>query len=215
MKTNDDDDNTIKAFPLAWPVGRVRSKYRTQAAFSRACQLVSIAEGVRRVLHELGLFGASSVIISTNVKPTLSGFPSRETPHYGGNPGVADPGVAVYFRLKNLPHAMCCDKWLRVADNLAAIAKHVEATRGQLRWGCADAAQAFAGFRELPAAEAKRPWWQIMGFPTRPASLEVVSRKRDELARRHHPDMGGNPNQMAEINAAYDEGRLELGGGRA
>lgn len=198
-------DDTVKAFPLAWPIGRPRAKFRQPAAFSHRGEILQVPQGVRRVLDELGRFGATSIIISTNIKPTLSGFPARETPTNN------DPGVATYFRLKNLPHAMCCDKWNRVADNLAAIAKHVEAIRGQLRWGCAEAAQAFAGFRELPAVGHKRPWWEVLGFKDRPATIEVVERKRDELARLHHPDRGGNVHQMAEVNAAYDEGRRELG----
>jgi hypothetical protein len=200
-----DEDTSVKAYPLAWPIGRPRSKDREQAAFSHRGQLVDISEGVRRLLRELERFGATNVVISSNVKPTLSGRPSRETPE--GN----DPGVAVYFRLERAPHAMACDKWNRVADNLAAIAAHIEAARGQLRWGCASAAQAFAGFRELPAVGERKPWWVVLGFAQPPNSFLLLARKRDELARLHHPDLGGNPHQMAEINAAYDEGCKALG----
>ncbi len=200
------DDESIKAYPLSWPVGRPRSKYRGAASFHKGNQILGIKDGVDRMLTELERFGATNVIISSNVRPTLSGIPSRETPTNN------DPGVAVYFRLKGLPHAMSCDKWTRVADNLAAIAKHVEATRGQLRWGCADVAQVFAGFRELPAVGQKKDWWVVLGFKDRPTSVDLIERKRDELARLHHPDMGGNPHQMAEINAAVDEGRKALRG---
>ncbi len=132
-------------------------------------------------------------------------MPGRETPKDN------DPGVAVYFRLRNLPHAIACDKWTRVSDNLTAIAKHIDAIRGQLRWGCATVDQVFAGFKALPAVGERRPWWTVLGFETPPPDFGPVERKRDELARRHHPDRGGNVNQMAEINAAYDEGRQHYG----
>ncbi len=204
---NNDNDDSIKAFPLSWPLGRPRtpSQNRQGAAFRRGADRLSVTDGVRRLLAELDRFGAEQVVISSNVKPTLSGTPSRETPATGN-----DPGVAVYFRLKGQPHAMSCDKWNRVADNLAALAAHIEAIRGQLRWGCADVAQVFAGFRALSAVGAKKPWWTVLGFPVPPASVDVIERKRDELARLHHPDRGGNPNQMAEINSAFDEGRQAL-----
>lgn len=214
-------EEDIRAYPLSWPIGRPRAKSREAAPFHAKAtetrtrpsgekytisktRVRSISEGVRAVAEELRRFGASGVVISTNVKPTLSGTPSRETPK--GN----DPGVAVYFRLNGQPHAIAVDKWDRVADNLTAVSKHIEAIRGQLRWGCADVAQVFAGFRALPAVGAPKPWWTIMGFREPPASPEVLERKRDELARLHHPDRGGNPNQMAEINAAYDQGRQAL-----
>ena len=205
----EEEDPSIKTYPLAWPVGRPRSKSRAPAAFrdgaGTGARLVSIEVGVRRLMNELRRFNATNVVISTNIKPTLSGRPSRETPDRD------DPGAAVYFRLDGRPHAMSCDRWSRVADNLAALAAHVEATRGQLRWGCADVAQVFAGFRELPAVGQKKPWWTVLGFKEAPASSDLIERKRDELARLHHPDFGGNPNQMAEINAAVDEGRRALG----
>lgn len=214
-------DEDIRAYPLSWPIGRPRAKYREAAPFHAKAtetrtypngvkyqvsrkRVRSISEAVRYVAEELRRFEAVGVVISTNVKPTLSGMPSRETPK--GD----DPGVAVYFRLSGQPHAMSCDKWNRVADNLAALAKHIEAIRGQLRWGCADVAQVFAGFRALPAVGAPKPWWTILGFREPPDAVEVLERKRDELARLHHPDRGGNPNQMAEINAAYDQGKQVL-----
>jgi hypothetical protein len=202
------DDESVKAYPLTWPVGRPRSKTRQPAAFREGSgvhqRLVSIDGGLQRVLRALRLFGARGIIISTNIKPTLSGRPARETPD--GN----DPGAAVYFRLNDQPHTIACDRWTRVADNLAAIAAHLEATRGQLRWGCAEVAQVFAGFRELPAMGERKPWWTVLGFPKPPTSAELLERKRDELARLHHPDRGGSVGQMAEINAAYDEGRAAL-----
>lgn len=203
------DEDGPQAYPLQWPIGRPRTEpgRRQMAPFRHRGGLVPIAEGVRRLLAEVRRFHATDVVISTNVRPTLSGTPRQETPTGG------DPGVAVYFRLKDQPHAMSCDKWSRVADNLAALAAHIEAIRGQLRWGAADVAQVFAGFKALPAMGEVRPWWQVMGFKSdRGITLEGLEAKFAELAHLHHPDRGGNANQMAEITAARAQGRATLAG---
>ena len=64
---------------------------------------------------------------------------------------LKDPGVAVYFTIKEKPVSLACDKWVHVEDNIWAIAKHIEALRGQERWGVGSIEQAFAGYTALPA----------------------------------------------------------------
>lgn len=199
----------ITAFPLAWPIGRPRAKYRERAPFSKrgsnGFERLTVAQGLDRLTGELRRLGARSIVVSTNLQVrSTDGLPRS------GQGEPRDPGAAVYFQLEGRPHCLATDRWDRVADNIAAIAKHVEATRGQLRWGVGDVAQAFAGFRALPAAGAVRPWWEVLGFSSKPMSPVTLRDRWRELAERHHPDRGGNPGQMAEINAAYDEGRKEL-----
>jgi hypothetical protein len=144
----------IEAFPLHWPPGRKRTQFRKRAVFHRRIagerwttkEKLTIADGRDRTKKELGMLGAKRVIISSNLRLKQDGEPmsAQREPD--------DPGIAVYFHLNNLPHCLSCDSWDRAADNLAAIAKHVEAMRGQLRWGVADIASMFAGFKALPGA---------------------------------------------------------------
>lgn len=186
------------SYPLHWPVGRPRTSSRTRAAFATRSggaggllRPLTPAEGRDRVLDELDRLKAFDVVISSN----LGGL-SRAEPR--------DPGVAVYFNLRNgkaasEKHCLACDRWDRVADNLAAIAAHVEAIRGQLRWGVGDVAQAFAGYKALPAVRA---WWEVLGVAPNAPPAAIKARRR-ELLERHHPDRGGDPAQAAEVNAAY------------
>lgn len=191
-----DTDEKARAYPLQWPIGRARAKYRQQAAFGKGSgstwRKLEPYEGARRVKEELARLGATHVVISSNVKPR--GLADDEEPD---NP--KDPGAAVYFLLKGKQHCLACDRWNRTADNLAAIAAHIEATRGQLRWGVADSVeQAFAGFAALPPV---RGWWEVLGV-ARNAPLAEVKRRHHELAAMHHPDVGGDAGKMAEVNEA-------------
>lgn len=209
----------VEAYPLSWPAGRPRSKSRARARFSSVSKNrssssdslslvwnqrseLSVAQSLSRLRHELGLMKASYVVISTNVPLRLDGLPlsSARAPD--------DPGAAVYFQLDGSPHCMACDRWDRTADNLAAVAKHVEAIRGQLRWGVADVAQMFAGFRALPGpAAGRRSCWEVLGVDAGSPASRIKERYR-ELAMRHHPDRGGSQEQMAEISSAYTEALL-------
>lgn len=157
------NQGTIEAYPLSWPPGRPRTKNRTRAIFHRRenetyrrgdgstytstrSKPLSVADSRDRVIGELSKFGARGIIISSNLRLRNDGLPmsAQREPD--------DPGVAVYFQLDKHPHSLSCDRWDRAADNLAAIAKHVEAMRGQIRWGVADVAAMFAGFKALPGA---------------------------------------------------------------
>lgn len=45
--------------------------------------------------------------------------------------------------------------------------------------------------------------WQILGVP-RDASPEDIKKAYRDLSKKHHPDVGGDPDKMKEINVAYD-----------
>lgn len=182
-------------FPLNWPAGWPRavsrrdSPFRTKAGKER----LSISGAIRRLMPELDRLGARDVIVSCNVRPHL----------YDQAGVVSDPGAAVYFFVDGAPTVLACDKWDRVADNVAAIAAHVEALRGQERWGVGSRAQAFAGYKALPAMAPAPPWWEVLGLPPN-AKGPIVKERFRELSRQHHPDRpNGNAAVMAEIAAAY------------
>lgn len=205
---------TVEAFPLYWPVGwkrtphagRERARFGTSkmqhfasgGGYRQAAQL-SLADARTRLQQELERLGARAITLSTNVELRLDGLPRS------GQREPDDPGVAIYFSLQGKPIALACDKWDRVADNIAALAKHIDAMRGMDRWGVGSLSQAFAGYAALPAPDLRRPWWLVLGVPSSAGTEEIEAAYR-ELAKRFHPDV--NPNgaaAMAEINAARDE----------
>ena len=221
------NDDRPTAYPLHWPISRprtppeareeasfrkVRKEYRqanqTTAYNSQTAMTISIrnqlsaSDGAERLVKELERFGARDIVISTNIERRLNGIPRKRAAE------PSDPGVAVYFRLHNLPHCLATDKWTRTADNLAAIAKHIEATRGQIRWGTIETNQAFANVRLLSAVGIQKSWWEILGV-SRNAPLPTIEARWRALIVELHPDRVGDRhgNRAAEINAAMDEAR--------
>lgn len=203
----------VEAFPLSWPaawprtpaarLARARFNVRVQGNAYRTKAEVTLYVGRERLLEELRRLGATDVVLSTNIPARLDGLP------YSKAREPNDHGVAAYFRIKGEPRVLACDKWDRVADNMAALAAHVEAMRGQLRWGVGTLEQAFGGYKALPAMGAKQPWWEVLGLDAG-ATLEQVEQTRIALLQLHHPDRGGSHTRAAEINAAADEARREF-----
>lgn len=196
--------NDVPAYPLQWPAGWPRTAHRRPAAFKTASadgwskRSLTLADARGRLGGELNRLGARLVTLSTNVELRLDGQP------YSNRGEPADPGAAVYFQLAGNPIVLACDKWNRVADNVAALAKHIEAMRGQERWGVGTAAQAFAGYVALPAPD---PWWQTLGLsgPSR-SEREIRDAYRRASASAHPDRPGGSHDKMAALNVARDKG---------
>lgn len=118
-----DHEQAIPRFPLAWPSGWTRTlrHRRVRATFSSKKALdgrVSVFNAITRLEGELTRLGATNAVLSTNVALRLDGRPrSDQEPD--------DVGAAVYFAFKGRATVFACDKWNRVADNIAAIAAHV------------------------------------------------------------------------------------------
>lgn len=183
---------SITATPLSWPKGRQRRNVRSRARF-RASSVFREAQFVMGELHRMD---ARGIIVSTNLLLRKDGIP------YSGQRAPADPGVAVWFTLKAVQHVLCCDAWDRVEDNLRAVGKHVEALRGQDRWGVGTLEEAFAGFRALPE-RVDTDWRAVLGILADvPLSRVVVEERFRELAFAAHPDRGGSHDRMAALTAA-------------
>jgi DnaJ domain len=185
-------------YPLEWPIGWARARTHYYAKFGpqgNGALLVKARDGL---LHELELLDAEQVQISTNLQLGKDGG-------WRNAPEPTDHGAAVYFRIANQARALACDKWLRVADNLHALALHVGAIRGQLRWGVGSVDQAFGGYKALPAMGARKLWYEVLAVP-HTASKAEIERKRLELLGKLHPDRpGGDAEAAADVNAAYRE----------
>jgi DnaJ-domain-containing protein 1 len=199
-----------QAYPLSWPTGWRRARSRDDAPFHKLKDTgrgyknkaaITMAQARTMLQAELDRLGARDVVLSTNVELNLNGDPR------GDRARPADVGVACYFKLKSRDTVLACDKWLRVEDNIVAIAKHIDALRGQERWGVGTIEQAFTGYQALPAPEQ---WWQVLGVSPA-ATIDDINEAYRRLAPRAHPDQGGSDAAMARLNAARDQGRRERG----
>jgi hypothetical protein len=206
---------TVEAYPLAWPVNVPRAKRREPARFKngnsgtdytgnwKSAGPLDMGTALTRLRDELRKINARNVVVSTNVPTRSDGMP------YAKSRQPEDPGVAVYFvrgRLET-PQRVClpCDKYTRIADNINAVALHLDAMRGMERWGVGTSDQLFSGFKALPPAQIKREWWQVLDVSPE-ATLEEINETRRRLANVFHPDKPtGNAAKMTEINAAHAE----------
>lgn len=210
-------------FPLSWPTGWKRTPYgvRRAAMFHsmktvygstrqdgtrsqwKQKERLSIGEATERLTGELDRLGAAAVIISSNLRVRNDGLPYAAQAKQ-----LDDPGVAVYFKLRNQPRVLACDKWNSAADNMAAIAGHIEAIRAVDRYGVGTLEQAFAGYAQLPANTADA-WWLVFGLPET-ATLDQVDEVYRQQAREQHPDAGGTHEGMARLNEARTNARKAL-----
>lgn len=198
---------TVARYPLTWPATwprtapgrrqfarfntkRVDKPYQTKRA-------LTVAEAVSRLLAELQRFGVrEGDIVVTNVPTRLDGLP------YSNAAEPSDPGVAVYFRLRGADRVLACDRYTKVAGNLAAVAAHIEALRAIARYGVGTVEQAFAGYTALPPPP-EVDWPVVLGVP-RSASPDQIQERFRALAFTAHPDRGGSTDAMARLNAARD-----------
>ncbi|TPN75543.1 J domain-containing protein [Mesorhizobium sp. B1-1-5] len=201
---------SVSAFPLQWPAGRARKpaaarrdgRFNIKRSNGRYLQThgVSGADALSRLQDELDRIGAILPVVSTNLQTRLDGLPRS------GQPEPSDPGVALYFQLQGKPHCMPCDTYTKVAQNIAAIAAHIEATRAIERHGVSSVAEMFAGFQALPAPGARRHWREVLGIaPNVPVTATEIEYFFRLAAKKAHPDTGGSHTAMAELIAARDE----------
>lgn len=204
-------------FPLQWPHGRPRTpaNARRRATFNQKVyngrfhetRDITIKVALERLDFELDQLDALDVVLSTNVELRLDGRP-RSTDR-----DPADPGAALWFTLNGKPIVLACDRWDRVADNICAIAKHIEAMRGMERWGVGNLAMAFTGYEALPhhpdaGAAPADAWWIVLDVDRAASLAEIDSAWRAKM-RTAHPDQGGNPEHAKRLNAARDAARKE------
>lgn len=194
------------AYPVAWPIARPKTPahQRKDALWRHQGGRVSFDVAVRRLRDQVNALTATGQnwrvleqTLSTNYELRVDGRPRRDR----GAP--SDPAVAFYFDLDGEPHVLACDRWSTVADNIAAIAAHIEALRGQERWGVADMKQAFAGHVALPAPEQ---WWQVLGVKPDATPDQIDAAWREKMATAH-PDRGGSEDQAKRLNWARAEGK--------
>ena len=213
---------SIPRWPLEWPAGwrrtdprrRQRAEFRktvteTSGETTRKKEIaVSVIVATQRLERQLELLGATNPTLSTNVSLRLDGRPR-------GDQEPGDPGAAVYFAFKGKATVLACDKWNRVADNIVAIAQHVDALRRVDRYGVGTIEQALAGYKALPADTAA-DWRSVFGINDKGMNrgdvVKTVDTRFKQLARERHPDRAHDDGSaMAHLNRARDYALQELG----
>jgi hypothetical protein len=210
-------------YPLAWPMNwkRTSTSERRRAVFRRTTSdarqvmvngapktetrtrtvAVTIAVSLDRLEGELNRLGATDPLLSTNVPVGPRGMPQSSGPE------PRDTGAAVYVTFQGKPLVFACDKWDRVADNIVAIAQHIDALRRIERYGVGKLDQAFAGYKALPPSA--EDWRIVLGVGDY-ATLDQVDAAFLEKAKTAHPDAGGRHEDMAKLTAARDFARKVL-----
>lgn len=195
MTTNE----TITAHPLSWPMGWKRTNYRTHSRYGDR----SVAGARAELVGELRLMGAKDVVISSNLELRNDGMPRS------GQRQPSDPGVAVYFKRKGANGCFACDTWLAIEDNIWAIVLTVKALRQIDRAGASDMLdRAFTGFAALPAPSVD--WWTVLGVNRMAPEADIRAKYR-ELAKRHHPDVGGDRVEFERIQQAWKAAKEACG----
>ena len=213
-RTRSKVERMSQAYPLAWPAGWKRTNNPERSNFHSKSgkyskQPRSVAKARDEVLLQLERIVATSAVISTNIQTTLAGVP------YSNRAEPEDRGAAVYFVTQGKEQCIPCDKWDRVADNLWAIAKTLDALRGIERWGAKEMVDAaFRGFEALPAPGQihlgqRKPWHEVLQVSP-DADKEIIQVAYRRLARKYHPDnqQTGDENKFHEIEKAKKEAGL-------
>lgn len=194
-------------YPLHWPAGWPRTPaYRVKASNYQ----VSEARARDDLFETLRKMRARDVVVSTNVKLRLDGLP------YANQRAPEDPGVAVYWTTRDGKSlTMACDRWRDLRSNYRAIGLALEGLRAMERAGVSELLdRAYRGFAALPAASAHSSWREVLDLHGE-VTPDDVRRRARELARKHHPDRGGDAARMREVIEARDVGIAELEGGRS
>lgn len=202
--------------PLCWPnnVGRTAPHNRTHPKFDER----TVTAAIRFVLEEVNRLNKrrydyfdESVIVSTNLRIRQDGglVLNQVCP--------ADTGVAVYFMLRFYRNGkwfsrnvvLTCDKWIRLADNLTAIAKDIEAQRARERWGCTTVEQAFQGYVAIPEKCGGKSWWDILGVKSDASKADIDAAYRSK-SKLYHPDTGGSQDAWHPFAEAYDQAMAQF-----
>lgn len=201
----------ITAYPLTWPNGWKRTHDQEHALFSKKTsqyqrRKITVSDAVGFVLDELRRMGIPDfkVIISTDLKLRLDGLP------YSGQKEPDDQGASVWWKDGSAQKVIAIDKYHRVADNIYAIGKTIEALRGIERWGSGEVLErTFTGFTALPNLSPEG-WWEIIDLPQHTPTADVLAAFK-KARFRSHPDQGGSTESFNLINDAYEQFRAQRG----
>lgn len=212
----------ITRYPLCWPTGwkRTKASERQRADFGKSKEetytkkawgqpdqqktrrvksALNSADATGRLEREIDRLGGLAAILSTNQQVRMDGTPRSDLAE------PSDVGAAVYFTLNGKAMSLACDKWNRVADNIAALAQHIDALRRIDRYGVGTLDQAFTGYAALPA---KGETWRTtlgLALDATPTADDIRAAYRARLGEAHPDRPGGSHDAIASLNIARDE----------
>lgn len=200
----------MKAYPLEWPKEWPRSNQSEKSKFGQGDR-PKVAKAAKYIYDQVRLMcgdeSAETLVISTNIKPTLHGGVNE-----GGS--IEDKGVSVYFIFNDQPSVIACDTFDRIGCNLWAIGKTIDAMRGIARWGGTPILnRAFTGFKALPqqgSVSNGKTCWQILGIPKAGATAATIKAAYRQTAKRLHPDAGGSSDKFDLLNRAVKDALVEI-----
>lgn len=195
---------SIPSYPLQWPEGWARAATQERSRFGKFSKPVSIGAATDFVISELGRMGIPSwnIIISSDLRLRNDGLP------YSNQRNPEDVGVSIWWRIDNARKVIALDKYDRIGDNIYAIGKTIEAMRGIDRWGSGEILErTFEGFEALPNPDNFN-WRDTLSYYGH--DMSELKRHYHVAMRLSHPDAGGNDEQAAAVNQAYDIGKKEL-----
>lgn len=200
------------AYPLAWPKGRPRTpwKDRIPGGFTAEKKRATIARALDKLEDQCDRFEASYPLVSTDLPVKLNG----KLRAGAGEPN--DPGAALYFTRFGKPYVLACDTFTTLAQNIAAIANHIDATRRIERYGVASAEEMLQAFSALPPpppggstiiGEVAKHWSEVLGLDRDKATADTVGAVYRTLAR----DAAGDTSKLLNLNLARDAALRDLG----
>lgn len=202
--------NDVTRYPLSWPHGWPRKTEKKDGRFSSGRgqyggkRSLTVSDAFDRLEAEAIRLGAVDGFLSSNLVLGMRGNPLSNQAE------PADSGVAFYFKLDGRPHVLACDTYHRCADNIAALAAHIEALRAIERYGVGSRDQAFAGYSALPppSADNRPPWRGMLGFPP---TAKVTAEDVKVAYRAHAKNAANDEGALLQLNLARDAALAEIG----
>lgn len=194
------------AYPLCWPEKQERTFSDDRISWQHQ-NLVVPETAYADLLKEINRIpGVTEVTVSCNIPPAKDGL------NWGRSFAVKDHGVAAWFTRNGRELSIACDRFRRTEENMRAITLIIDGRRREERYGTASMIeQAWAAFdtKELPVPVRVRPWFEVLSVLPN-SDLELVEASYRILAKRLHPDQGGDPAAFREITEAIEKAREEL-----
>ena len=132
--------------------------------------------------------------------------------------------VEVIFDRDGKRYTKKCSRWENSLDNLRAIGLSIEYLyRAVEIYGIESQEEfnnlfnsTFVGIEATPDDSVfklgnETNWWEILGV-SKQATKEEIKNGFKSMARIHHPDKGGNPEQFLKVRKAYDDADHENDG---
>ncbi len=136
------------------------------------------------------------------------------------NQDILRGDVEIVFDRGGRRYVFRCGKYPHLADNLRAAQLAITYLWRALEgYGVTSAdeeierafSQFFLGFEATPddtvllLTDGRADWWEVLGVEA-DANRQTIINAYRALAKIHHPDSGGNPDDFRRLRAAYEAG---------